>query len=96
MCTADSQCPDGWVEENEGGVRACGRGTVGASCQSAFFNNDHQMEYTKVCGRAVGYQYGTLMHFMLVLMEPSTKFMLMDSVSHMGHHVSIFGRMQPQ
>ena len=58
MSTADSQCPDGWVEENEGGVRTCGRGTVGASCQSVFFNNDHQMEYTKVCGRAIGYQYG--------------------------------------
>ena len=34
MSTPDSQCPVGWVEENEGGVRACGRGTIGASCQS--------------------------------------------------------------
>ena len=23
MSSADSQCPDGWVEENEEGVRAC-------------------------------------------------------------------------
>ena len=59
MSNVDNQCPDGWVEENEGGVRACGRGTVGASCKSAFINsNDHQIEYTKVCGRAIGYQYG--------------------------------------
>ena len=58
MSTADSQCPDGWVEENEGEVRACGRGTVGPSCQSTFLNRDHQMEYTKICGRAIGYQYG--------------------------------------
>ena len=52
-----SQCPDGWVEENVEGVRACGRGSVGGSCKSAIFsNNDY--EYTKVCGRAIGYQYG--------------------------------------
>ena len=25
MSSAESQCPDGWVEENEEGVRACGR-----------------------------------------------------------------------
>ena len=58
MSTADSQCPDGWMEENEGEMRACGRGSVARSCQSAFLNSDHQMEYTKVCGRAIGYQYG--------------------------------------
>ena len=58
MSTSDSQCPDGWAEENEGEVRACGRGTVAASCQSAFLNSNHEVEYTKVCGRAIGYQYG--------------------------------------
>jgi hypothetical protein len=56
--TADSQCPDGWVEENEGGVRACGRGSVAASCQSIYLNNIRQIDYTRVCGRAIGYQYG--------------------------------------
>ena len=35
MSSADNQCPDGWVEENEGGVRACGRRTVRANCKSA-------------------------------------------------------------
>ena len=55
MSSANSQCPYGWVEENEGGVRACGRGTVDGSCQSVFFNS--QMQYTRVCGRAIGYQY---------------------------------------
>ena len=59
MSSADSQCPDGWVEENEGGVRACGRGTVDASCQSVFLkSNNLQIEYSRVCGRAIGYQYG--------------------------------------
>lgn len=52
-----SQCPGGWVEENTGGVRACGRGTIGASCRSALLANDGR-QYTRVCGRAIGYQYG--------------------------------------
>ena len=58
MSSANSQCPDGWVEENEGGVRACGRGSVGPSCQSVLLNSEHQMRYSRVCGRAIGYQYG--------------------------------------
>jgi hypothetical protein len=59
MSSADSQCPDGWVEENEGGVRACGRGSVDTSCQSVYLNTTiSQIEYTRVCGRAIGYQYG--------------------------------------
>ena len=48
MSSANSQCPEGWVEENEGGVRACGQGTVDGSCQSIFLNNDDQVEYSKV------------------------------------------------
>ena len=58
MSSAESQCPDGWVEENQGGVRACGRGSVGPSCESTFLNTEHQMRYSRVCGRALGYQYG--------------------------------------
>ena len=52
-----SQCPQGWMEESTGGVRGCGRGTVGASCQSALLSS-YDRQYTKVCGRAIGYQYG--------------------------------------
>ena len=59
MSSADSQCPDGWVEENEEGVRACGRGSVGPSCQSVLLNSEHRMRYSRVCGRAIGYQYGS-------------------------------------
>ena len=58
MSSADSQCPDGWVEENEEGVRACGRGPVSSTCESVHLNNIHQIEYTRVCGKAIGYQYG--------------------------------------
>jgi hypothetical protein len=79
MSTSGSECPDGWVEENEGEVRACGRGTVAASYQSAFLNSNHEIEFTKVCGRAIGYtSMDTLMHFYLLLNEQLIKFMLMD------------------
>ena len=58
MSSANSQCPDGWVEENEEGVRACGRGSARSSCESVLLNTEHQMRYSRVCGRAIGYQYG--------------------------------------
>ena len=52
-----SQCPPSWVEENVDGVRACGRGNTGGGCVSTMFNTEGQ-QYRKVCGRAIGYQYG--------------------------------------
>ena len=57
MSKLDNQCPPSWVEENEGGVRACGRDTVDGGCVSATFSNGG-LRYSKVCGRAIGYQYG--------------------------------------
>ena len=53
-----SQCPQGWAEESIGGVRGCGRGTVPDGCQSTFLSSD-DLHYTKVCGRAIGYQHGS-------------------------------------
>ena len=58
MSKLDNQCPPSWVEENEGGVRACGRGTVGRGCVSATFSTGG-LRYSRVCGRVIGYQYGT-------------------------------------
>ena len=57
MSDANSKCPDGWVEKTVEGVRVCGRGEVSKGCKSAFLCNSI-MDYTKVCGRAIGYQYG--------------------------------------
>ena len=52
-----SQCPPSWVEENIAGVRACGRGTTNEGCVSTMVNTGGE-QYRKVCGRAIGYQYG--------------------------------------
>ena len=60
MSITDNQCPTGWMEVNAEGVRACGRrASNGASCHSISFNNNNQIQYTRVCGRAIGYQFGS-------------------------------------
>ena len=55
MSETTSRCPEGWVEENEGGVRACGRGAVSTGCNSAFFSSG-EYAYSKFCGRAISYR----------------------------------------
>ena len=52
-----NQCLPSWVEENVDEVRACGRGTTDDGCLSTTFNTG-ELQYRKVCGRAIGYQYG--------------------------------------
>ena len=54
------QCPSAWREYNTSGVRACGRPntTSGGSCSAAAtYSIDFQ--YSRVCGRVVGYQYAS-------------------------------------
>ena len=58
MSDSISQCPNSWVEENVGKVRACGRGTVNRGCKSVFLTHAKH-KFTKVCGRALGHQYGS-------------------------------------
>ena len=52
------QCPSAWREYNTGGVRACWRpSTSGGSSAATTYSIDFQ--YKKVCGRVVGYQFGS-------------------------------------
>ena len=52
------QCPSAWREYNTSGIRACGRpSTSGASCAATTYTINFQ--YSRVCGRVVGYQYGS-------------------------------------
>ena len=58
MSYPTQQCPSAWREYNTGGVRACGRPrTNGASCPATTYSIDFQ--YRRVCGRVVGYQFGS-------------------------------------
>ena len=59
MSDPTEQCPHDWMEYTSGRVRACGRpnSPVG-SCPGTFYPlNGHQ--YSKVCGRVIGYQFGS-------------------------------------
>ena len=49
------QCPPTWREYNENGVRACGRPfSTQGSCATTNYSSGY--EYSKVCGRVIGYQ----------------------------------------
>ena len=57
MSDTTQQCPDTLKLYEQDGVRACGRATInGSSCQSVQFTT--LGNYTEVCGRVIGYQYG--------------------------------------
>lgn len=58
MNDTSQECPRGW-RGYEGLVRCCGRPVlVRSSCPAVFFpSNGYQ--YSKVCGRAIGYQQGS-------------------------------------
>ena len=58
MSDPTQQCPSAWREFNSGGVRACARPiTFSGSCPATFYATGRQ--YSKVCGRAIGYQFGS-------------------------------------
>ena len=59
MTDATVNCPSGFRLHQSGGVRACGRATSsGGSCTSVQFPSNG-ISYSQVCGRVVGYQWGS-------------------------------------
>ena len=58
MSDPSEDCPPGFRQYEENGIRACGRPeTTTGYCQPAVFPASH-ISYTEVCGRMIGYQYG--------------------------------------
>ena len=59
MSDPSQRCPSTWSEYNSLGVRACRRQpSPGAgSCSGVFFSSTK--EYSKVCGKVIGYQLET-------------------------------------
>ena len=52
------RCPSAWREFNSSGVRACGRpSTLVGTCPGTFYSPGTQ--YSRVCGRIIGYQVGS-------------------------------------
>ena len=59
MSNSTHECPSPWMEIRSTSVRTCGRSTsTGASCSSETFFT-RALQYSKVCGRVIGYQYGS-------------------------------------
>uniref|UniRef100_A0A1X7UHD9 Fibrinogen C-terminal domain-containing protein n=2 Tax=Amphimedon queenslandica TaxID=400682 RepID=A0A1X7UHD9_AMPQE len=59
MTDSTENCPSEFRLYQSGGVRACGRTTSsGGSCTSVQFPSNG-ISYSQVCGRVVGYQYGS-------------------------------------
>ena len=58
MTDPSQQCPPAWREYNTSGVRACGRPvTSEGSCPATSYFTGRQ--YSRVCGRVIGYQFGS-------------------------------------
>ena len=57
MSVPGSCCPPGLVQYNISNISLCWINIVYSGCNSAFFST-YGLNYTKVCGRVRGYQYG--------------------------------------
>ena len=57
MSDSSQECPSNWKQISTP-VRACGRLTSTTSCSSEYFPT-RDLQYNKVCGRAIGYQDGS-------------------------------------
>ena len=55
MTDSSQQCPSAWREYTSSGIRVCKRPFGG--CPGTIFLVNHT--YSKVCGRVIGYQYGS-------------------------------------
>ena len=52
-------CPPAWRDHSANGVRVCGRANSSNNeCHSIFYHTGGH-SYTKVCGRLIGYQFGS-------------------------------------
>ena len=60
MTDSTENCPSGFKLRTSGDIRACGRAasSIGSCTSVQFPSND--ISYSQVCGRVVGYQYGSI------------------------------------
>ena len=58
MSNSSQQCPSAWREYSNNGVRGCRRQhSTHGSCHATFYPTSRQ--YSRVCGRVIGYQIGS-------------------------------------
>ena len=59
MTDTDEQCPSTLQLYNESGVRACGRQPRTDGCMTVGNFSSYDIDYKEICGRVIGYQYGS-------------------------------------
>ena len=64
MTITSHQCPNGFSQRTDGGLRTCVRNVSAAGCSSIFLPT-RNVNYSRVCGRITGYQVGTTDDFLL-------------------------------
>ena len=58
MSDPSQQCPSAWREVSMDGIRVCARpNSTEGSCPGVVYHTSGQ--YSKICGRAIGYQFGS-------------------------------------
>ena len=85
MTDPSHNCPSGW-EETGYSKRTCGRASEsrGGTCDSATFPTGG-LEYSRVCGRAVGYQFGSLSAFYSSSLTIESHYVNGLSLTHGSH-----------
>ena len=58
MTNSSHQCPSGLRQRTDSNNRTCVRGSDSRGCSSVTFSSAI-LEYSRVCGKIIGYQYGT-------------------------------------
>lgn len=72
MRNTSQDCPNEWVTAFDNGKRFCKRISVnGPSCGSVLFSTTG-LKYSQVCGRVIGYQYGSTEAFDQYIAHPSS------------------------
>ena len=85
MTDPSQQCPPVWREYNTSGVRACGRPVNSRGCHTALHNTNGS--YSRVCGRVIGFQFGTPDAFNPTCTEPLTMDGVVISHGASQHHI---------
>ena len=90
MTDPSQPCPPAWREYNTSGVRGCGRPVSSHGSRPANFYTINQ-QYSRVCGRIIGYQLGSPDGFIQYYGMISLNLGYIDGVSityrYPGHHI---------
>ena len=93
MSDPSQQCPSAWVAGNATGIRFCTQPySYDFDCQGTSYTTGRQ--YSKVCGRAIGYQIGTTLAFWTrELIKPLIHTMSLESVWHTEYLATTSGHL---